>query len=71
MTKDECSSGGTNPTPVTNLDNEVNTMIQVGIWLEESVCTQIGDSKSANYKTLVRRVSQNLRSKEDFRQNAL
>lgn len=67
MTNDECSSGGTNPTPVTNLDNEVNTIIQVGIWLEESVCLHIGDSKSANYKTLVRRVSQNLRSKEDFK----
>lgn len=67
INNDECSSGGTIP----NLENEVKTIIQVGIYLEEAICSQIGDAKSANYKTMVRRISQNLRSKEDFKQNAL
>lgn len=67
MSNDECSSGGTNPTPISNLANEVITMIQVSVWVEEAVATHTGDAHSATYKTLIRRVSQNVRTKDDFK----
>ena len=37
------------------------------MWAEQSIFDTIGESKSVNYKTLVRRVSQAVRSKEDIR----
>ena len=67
MNNDECSSGGTNPTAFNYLENEVMTLVQVSIWLEEAIACHIGDFKTANYKTLIRRVNQNIRTKEDFK----
>jgi hypothetical protein len=71
VNNDECSSGGTNPMPARNLESELKTIVEIAIWIEEAICNQIGDFKSANYKTLVRRVSQNIRSKDDFKTNTL
>lgn len=47
--------------------NEIYAFVQSGIRLEEAIFTYIGDGKSANYKTLVRRISQNLRTKDEFK----
>ena len=37
------------------------------MWAEQAIFDTIGESKSVNYKTLVRRVSQAVRSKEDIK----
>ena len=47
-------------------------MIQAAIWLEETIFEYVGnDSKSANYKTQARRITQALRTKEDVKQNLI
>jgi len=52
--------------------NDVKLIIQASFQLEEAILESIGgESKSVHYKTLVRRVSQQLRTKEDFKQSIL
>ena len=41
------------------------------MWAEQSIFDTIGESKSVNYKTLVRRVSQAVRSKEEIRDKVI
>lgn len=63
----EDSSGGTNRTEIKSTDNLVSVYIERSIWLEEAIYHQVGEASRANYKTLARRVSQNLRSKPEFK----
>ena len=68
----ECSSGGTDRTEVRQAgDNIITRSIERACWLEEAISDVMGDASKANYKTLVRRISQNLRTKEDFKESVL
>lgn len=40
-------------------------MIQLSLWVEEIIFEKFQDSATANYRTLVRRLSQALRQKEE------
>lgn len=43
----------------------------MAVWIEDCVFAEFQDAKVAGYKTLVRRLSQQLRTKEDFKSSAL
>ena len=71
---DGCSSGGSQGgqlsphTIVTSIDssnNKVALVIQLSLWVEEIIFEKYSDSSAANYRTLVRRLSQALRQKEE------
>lgn len=62
---DECSSGGTMPQFNAISDqnfsqiqgNAIALIIQLSIWTEDTIFDKFKDSKSPNYKTLVRRLA--------------
>lgn len=58
---DECSSGGTVPVHSNGGVNLVTQIIKIAIWVEEAIFEKFQDSKSANYKTLMRRLTQAVR----------
>ena len=64
---DECSSGGTTPTPVQGSSdgisavNRVKLIIQLTVLVEECIFDKFKDSKCTNYKTLLRRITQAIR----------
>ena len=51
--------------------SKIEHFIRLSVWLEEAIFDKINDSKQANYRTMVRRMTQAIRTKEEQKQEIL
>ena len=74
FSSDGCSSGGsqggqlsphTIATRIDSSNNKIALVIQLSLWVEEIIFEKFQDSSAPEYRTLVRRLSQQLRQKEE------
>ena len=51
--------------------NKVKLVLQLTVYIEECIFEKFQDSKSTNYKTLVRRITQAIKQKEEVKSTIL